>query len=175
MIDSTYRQQLRGRIASFDPRARSGVIAGSDGLHYSFFAEAWRETVPPAPGMEVDFVASDGRATSVHLLSGAPGGGYGYGDRSTGLRAYPKSRVTAAVLAFFLGEFGVHKFYLGYIGEGFAMLAMYLVSWVLVIVIIGIFGVIALHVIVIIEFVIYLSKSDEEFHQMYVVGRKPWF
>ncbi|RWS84834.1 hypothetical protein DN462_24860 [Citrobacter freundii] len=30
-----------------------------------------------------------------------------------------KSRIAAALLAFFLGGFGVHKFYLGKIGQGF--------------------------------------------------------
>ncbi|MEA1568161.1 NINE protein, partial [Salmonella enterica] len=33
-----------------------------------------------------------------------------------------KSRIAAALLAFFLGGFGVHKFYLGKIGQGFLYL-----------------------------------------------------
>jgi hypothetical protein len=30
-------------------------------------------------------------------------------------------------------------------------------------------------VIGVVEGIIYLTKTDEEFHQTYVVGRKPWF
>jgi len=34
----------------------------------------------------------------------------------------PKSRLATTLLAFFLGEFGVHRFYLGKIGTAIAML-----------------------------------------------------
>ncbi len=34
----------------------------------------------------------------------------------------PKSRLTTTLLAWFLGEFGAHRFYLGKIGTGIAML-----------------------------------------------------
>jgi hypothetical protein len=33
----------------------------------------------------------------------------------------------------------------------------------------------ALEIIALIEGIIYLTKSDEEFEQTYVVGKKPWF
>lgn len=34
----------------------------------------------------------------------------------------PKSRLAVTLLAFFLGEFGVHRFYLGKIGTGILMI-----------------------------------------------------
>ena len=52
---------------------------------------------------------------------------------------------------------------------------MTVVSWVLTMVIIGIFGVMATSIIGIIEGIIYLTKSDQEFVMTYGVGKKPWF
>tara|TARA_Y100001970_G_scaffold286955_1_gene410391 strand:+ start:1274 stop:1531 length:258 start_codon:yes stop_codon:yes gene_type:complete len=72
-----------------------------------------------------------------------------------------KSRITAALLAFFLGIFGVHKFYLGYTSAGFIQLVLSCC---------GIGGIIAF-----IEFIIYLMKSDEEFQKIYVDNEKAWF
>lgn len=40
-----------------------------------------------------------------------------------------KSKVVAAVLCFFLGSFGVHRFYLGRAGSGAAMLVMSILGW----------------------------------------------
>ena len=34
----------------------------------------------------------------------------------------PKSRVVAAILAWFLGIFGIHRFYVGKVGTGIAMI-----------------------------------------------------
>lgn len=64
-----------------------------------------------------------------------------------------KSRVTAALLAFFLGGFGVHKFYLGQIGLGFVYLIF---CWTFIPALIAF-----------IEFIIYLTMSDESFNQKY--------
>ena len=36
----------------------------------------------------------------------------------------PKSKVAAALLAFFLGSFGIHNFYLGYNSKGLAQLLL---------------------------------------------------
>ena len=64
-----------------------------------------------------------------------------------------KSRVTAALLAFFLGGFGAHRFYLGQIGWGFLYLIFF---WTFVPAIAAF-----------IEFIIYLCTSDEEFAKKY--------
>jgi TM2 domain-containing membrane protein YozV len=64
-----------------------------------------------------------------------------------------KSRVTAAVLAFFLGGFGIHKFYLGKTAQGVLYL---LFCWTFIPAIIAF-----------IEFIIYLTMSDEAFEEKY--------
>ena len=64
-----------------------------------------------------------------------------------------KNKTTAAILAFFLGAFGVHRFYLGKIGQGFAYL---LLCWT------GIPGIIAF-----IDFIIFLTMAEEKFNEKY--------
>jgi TM2 domain-containing membrane protein YozV len=72
-----------------------------------------------------------------------------------------EKKVTAGVLAILLGAFGVHKFYLGYTKAGIIQLLLSLLC-------IG--GLIGL-----IEGIIYLTKSDEEFDRTYVQNQKEWF
>lgn len=71
-------------------------------------------------------------------------------------------KVVAGVLAILLGVLGIHKFYLGYTKEGVIQLILGLLC--------GIGGLIGL-----IEGIIYLTKTDEDFYQTYQVGQKPWF
>ena len=64
-----------------------------------------------------------------------------------------KSKLLAALLAFFLGGLGIHKFYLGRTGAGIAML---LFCWT------GIPAIIAF-----VDFIVLLCHSDQEFMQKY--------
>lgn len=64
-----------------------------------------------------------------------------------------KSKLVAALLAFFLGGFGIHKFYLGRIGWGIVYLLFF---WTFIPAIIAF-----------IEFILYLVMSDEEFNRKY--------
>ncbi len=76
-------------------------------------------------------------------------------------------RVLAGVLGIVFGAFGVHKFVLGYQNEGLIMLLISILTC-------GIgAGFVAL--IGLIEGIVYLTKSDEEFYQMYQVNKKSWF
>ena len=76
-------------------------------------------------------------------------------------------RVLSGILAILFGALGIHKFILGYQKEGIIMLVLSLLS----------FGFLAgfMAIIGLIEGIIYLSKSDEEFYQIYQAGRRPWF
>ena len=92
----------------------------------------------------------------------------------TALRAgCPKHErhVAAGLLAIFLGSLGIHKFYLGYNTPGFIMLAVTIVGSIFSL---GLAG-LAMVVISIVEGVLYLSKSQTEFEQIYVFNKKEWF
>lgn len=78
-----------------------------------------------------------------------------------------KSRVVAGVLGILLGNFGVHKFYLGYTNEGLIMLAANLLWFIGAGWVPGVIG--------FVEGIIYLTKSDEEFERVYVQEKRPWF
>ncbi|WP_116771773.1 TM2 domain-containing protein [Maribacter litoralis] len=80
-------------------------------------------------------------------------------------------KMLAGILAIIIGSLGIHKFILGYQKEGIIMLV---ITLVLGAVTCGI-GASAMWVVGIIEGIIYLTKSDEEFYNTYQVGRKPWF
>ncbi|RKR10403.1 TM2 domain-containing membrane protein YozV [Flavobacterium sp. 90] len=73
-------------------------------------------------------------------------------------------KVVAGVLAILLGVFGVHKFILGYTQEGIIQLVIGIVTCGAISSLIGL-----------IEGIIYLTKTDEEFYQTYQVGKKGWF
>lgn len=84
---------------------------------------------------------------------------------------HTKDHVAAGLLAIFLGVFGVHKFYLGYHTTGFIMLGVTILGNLLTIGIAA--GVVWL--IGVIEGIIYLTKSQSEFEQLYVFNKREMF
>lgn len=76
-------------------------------------------------------------------------------------------KVLAGVLGIVVGAFGIHKFVLGYTTEGIIMLLTTVLTC-------GILAIVP-SVIGIVEGIIYLTKSDEEFVRTYLQARKGWF
>ncbi len=76
-------------------------------------------------------------------------------------------KVIAGVLAILFGTFGVHKFILGYKTEGLIMLLVTVLSCGIAAAVFSVIGVI--------EGIIYLVKSDEEFVRTYIQNKKGWF
>lgn len=86
-------------------------------------------------------------------------------NQSTSVSTTPQEnkKLIAGILAIVLGSLGVHKFILGYTKEGIIQLVVSVFTC-------GLAGIIGL-----IEGIIYLTKTDEEFYQTYQVGHKGWF
>jgi TM2 domain-containing membrane protein YozV len=102
--------------------------------------------VPPPPP------PAYGQATPAYPNAGAP---------------VESKKIVCGILAILLGAFGIHKFILGYKTEGLIMLLVTVLSCFLLSPIMSIIG--------IIEGIIYLTKSDQEFIETYQVGHKGWF
>jgi TM2 domain-containing membrane protein YozV len=74
----------------------------------------------------------------------------------------PESKkIVAGICGILLGGFGVHKFILGYTVPGIILLVAGFcgIGWI----------------VGLIEGIIYLTKTDEEFIQTYQIGKKEWF
>lgn len=72
-------------------------------------------------------------------------------------------KIAAGICGILLGAFGIHKFVLGYTTEGIIMLIAFPFTC-------GLTSIIGL-----IEGIIYLTKSDEDFVNTYVNSKKGWF
>jgi len=75
------------------------------------------------------------------------------------------NRIAVGVLAILFGWLGVHKFILGRTGQGAIML---LISCTMI-------GMFPMFMIGFVEGIIYLTRTDEDFHRIYVHGRRAWF
>ena len=84
-------------------------------------------------------------------------------------------KLLVGILAIILGSLGVHKFLLGYNKEGIILLAVTLIGYATTCFVVGAFFFWIPGLIGLIEGIIYLTKSDEEFYNTYQVGKKPWF
>ena len=84
--------------------------------------------------------------------------------------ATENKKLLSGILGILLGWLGIHKFVLGYNTEGIILLVLGLLGFLTCGITSGISWLIGL-----IEGIIYLTKTDEEFYTTYQLGRKPWF
>jgi TM2 domain-containing membrane protein YozV len=88
-------------------------------------------------------------------------------DRDPEMSDANSKKIAAGICALLIGGLGVHKFVLGFSTAGVIMLLVSLLTC-------GI-GYVVMHVIGIVEGIIYLTKTDEEFRRIYLVEKKEWF
>ena len=111
-----------------------------------------------------------------------PGGGFAQPQPAAGFGQTPgqfaptprfdaaqanNQKIAAGICGILLGWLGVHKFVLGMTTPGLVMLLVSVctcgAAWPV------------MHIIGIIEGIIYLTKTDEQFYQTYMVEKKGWF
>lgn len=147
---------MKGKVLNYDAGSKSGVVSGDDGMRYSFQSLDWKQQSEPRSGAKVDFVGSNGSAAEIYTDSAMAGG--------------TSKKIAASLLALFLGVFGAHKFYLGYQKQGIIMLLVFIFGFILLGIPSMVVGVIAF-----IEFIMYITKSDDDFERIYVIEKKKWF
>jgi TM2 domain-containing membrane protein YozV len=152
---------MKGQILDYSIQLNSGTISGADGKRYQFTGSEWKGTGMPMRGITVDFDVEGNLAKAVYVAIG-------------GTSTSPKNKVAAGLLAIFLGSLGIHKFYLGFTGPGLVYLLINTIGFAITGVLLCIPNMI-LGMMALIEGIIYLTRSDEEFEQLYVVQKKKWF
>lgn len=99
----------------------------------------------------------------------APAGGYqpmqsvNSGQMTDWKAMGAEKKLVAGICGILLGGFGVHKFILGYTTEGIIQIVITFVTC-------GVGSIVGL-----VEGIIYLTKSDEDFVRTYIQNKKGWF
>ena len=89
------------------------------------------------------------------------------GNRQSQFSSQDSKRVLAGIFAILFGALGIHKFILGYTKQGIIMLVLTIVTFGILGTLMGLIG--------LIEGIIYLTKSEEEFVEIYQNNHKGWF
>ncbi|NLA27807.1 MAG: TM2 domain-containing protein [Firmicutes bacterium] len=152
---------MQGRVLDYFDETDDGLILGTDEKRYTFNQYDWKARIKPRQGLHVDFETDGELARRIYLVDSATTEG-------------SKNKLTAGLLAIFVGSFGVHKFYLGFTGPGLVFLLINTVGWAVTWLLMGIPNIL-LGVIALTEGIIYLTKSDEDFERSYVIEKKQWF
>mgnify|MGYP006075513743 CR=1 FL=1 len=144
----------------FDAKRGQGLISGQDGVRYSFQGVEFQNAINElSDGVDVDFEVIREEARSIFIVKNQYVG-----------QSESKSKLAAGLFAILLGGLGVHKFYLGHTIPGVILLLVSVFGWALMFIPNLVVG-----VIVLIEGIIYLTKSDRDFQKIYVINKKIWF
>lgn len=86
-------------------------------------------------------------------------------DDAVAVKDFAGKKIAAGICGILIGSFGVHKFILGLTTPGIIMLVCSLTC----------IGYPVMTIIGLVEGIIYLTKSDEDFYQTYGIEKKSWF
>jgi TM2 domain-containing membrane protein YozV len=106
--------------------------------------------------------------------SARAGDQYDVDDRH--FRTFVGNKPAAGILGILLGGLGIHKFILGFPTAGVIMLVTTVVCGITgALCVLPLVGVFAMHVIGLVEGILYLTKTDDEFYRLYAIEKKEWF
>ena len=113
------------------------------------------------PWTATSFCSNCGKPTAPNVIM-CPSCGF-----SLNFKQRADKKIAAGICGIVVGAFGVHKFVLGYQTAGLIMLLVTVLTCGMGAAVMGIIG--------LVEGIIYLTKSDEDFVRTYVDGKKEWF
>lgn len=164
----------------FTEQELPGVGLRADSLVWREGMPQWQPAGQVAELQSVLFPASP-NAQAVPLPAANPATvGYATPAFAAG---YPPSgdvsgkKIAAGICGIMFGTFGVHKFIIGLTGGAVTMLCISLGCLVLGAFTCGITWIAlpVMHIIGLVEGIIYLTKTDAEFYQIYLVQKRQWF
>ena len=134
--------------------------------------------IPSCPSCGVPFMQQTPMGTPSYQ---PPAGGQPvYHQAPPHLADANSKKITAGLCALLIGGLGVHKFVLGYNSAGWVYIGVLIGGILVTCLSLGFVPIIALTapvmgIISLIEGIMYLTKSDEEFYHTYIANRKEWF
>ncbi|WP_295627738.1 TM2 domain-containing protein [uncultured Corynebacterium sp.] len=141
-----------------DPFSRPGQQGqnGRQGQPGYGQSSAYGQPQPQSYGQDPSYGQPQNYGQMQAYGGGQPMQAYG----ANGLPRAPKSKIAAALLAFFLGGLGVHNFYLGNISRGVTQLVLTLIGWATAILLIGFVFLAAVGLWAFIEFIMLLVGAS---------------
>jgi TM2 domain-containing membrane protein YozV len=115
---------MRGQVLGVNLKTGEGQVAGDDGRRYTFRPDDWAHRGEPSVGALVDFETSDTRALNIFPLPAHQQALATVASAPPPAPRSDRSKWIAAILAFFFGPLGVHRFYTGRTGSGIVMLIL---------------------------------------------------
>ena len=134
--------------------------------------------IPSCPSCGVPFVQQTTMGTPSYQPP--PGGQPVYQQAPPHLADANSKKITAGLCALLIGGLGVHKFVLGYNSAGWVYVGVLIGGLLVTCLSLGLVPIVALTgpvmgIISLIEGIMYLTKSDEEFYHTHIANRKEWF